>query len=313
MKILIAYDGSESADKGIEALSRAGLPVDVDALVVSVAEVWLPPPGGDFDDTFPLQIPAGLKRARAHAAQIVREAQELAAAGSKRVRESFPEWTLHHRAVAGSPAHEVLNLAREWKPSLIVVGSHGRSALGRFVLGSVSQKVLTEAQTSVRITRQTTGTGASATRIVVGVDGSAGAEQAVRAVAIRSWTAGSEVRVVVADDLLMANSAYRIIPPVDDFVDEVNRTERTEAERIAAKAVEELRARLVEKNVTVSSAILTGDPKQVIVRHAEEFGADCIFTGATGFNNPIERFLVGSVSAAVAARAHCSVEVVRTP
>jgi nucleotide-binding universal stress UspA family protein len=75
--------------------------------------------------------------------------------------------------------------------------------------------------------------------------------------------------------------------------------------------VKELRAELENKGVTVSSAVVTGDPKRVLVQHAEEFGADCIFTGATGFSNPIERFLVGSVSAAVAARAHCSVEVVR--
>jgi hypothetical protein len=53
MKILIAYDGSESADKGLDDLSRAALPAEVEALVVSVAEVWLPPPQGDFDDTFP--------------------------------------------------------------------------------------------------------------------------------------------------------------------------------------------------------------------------------------------------------------------
>ena len=83
MKVLIAYDGSESADKGIDNLSRAGLPIEADALVVSVAEVWLPPQSNDEDrdDTFPLQIPAGLKRARAHAAQIVKEAQELAERG----------------------------------------------------------------------------------------------------------------------------------------------------------------------------------------------------------------------------------------
>ena len=311
MKILIAYDGSESADRAIDNLSRAGLPVEADALVVTVAEVWLPPPRREFDDTFPLQIPAGLKRAREHAAQIVEEAQELASNGSKRVRQIFPRWTVGHKVAVGSPAHEVLKIAREWEPGLIVVGSHGRSALGRWVLGSVSQKVLTEAQTSVRVARQTTGTAASAVRIVVGVDGSAGAEEAVRAVAARRWTPGSEVRVVIADDLLMANSVYRLIPPINEFVDEVNKSERTEAERIAEEAVKVLRTELDDKSVTVSSAVVTGDPKQVLVRHAEEFGADCIFTGATGFSNPIERFLVGSVSAAVAARAHCSVEVVR--
>ena len=313
MKILIGYDGSESADKGIDDLSRAGLPVEADALVVSVAEVWLPPPPDDeaLDDTFPFQIPAGLKRARAHAAQIVKEAQELAERGSKRVKQIFPGWRVNHEATNGSPPHELLNRAREWQPDLIVVGSHGRTALGRFVLGSVSQKVLTEAQTSVRVARQTTGTGTSAIRIILGVDGSAGAQEAVRTVGARGWTPGSEVRVIVAEDVLIANSVYALIPPVNEFVDEVNRSERTEAERIAEEAVQQLRSELDGKSVTVSSAVLTGDPKQVLVRHAEEFGADCIFTGATGFSNPIERFLVGSVSAAVAARAHCSVEVVR--
>src|SRR5688572_23564294 len=288
MKILIAYDGSESADKGIDDLSRAGLPIEADVLVVSVAEVWLPPPTHDevLDDTFPLQIPPGLKRARAHAAQIVGHAQELAASGSQRVAQILPQWQVSHRAVAGSPAHEILNLAQEWAPHLIVVGSHGRTALGRFVMGSVSQKVLTEAQTSVRVARQTSGTGASAIRVVVGVDGSAGGNSALRTVAARDWASGSEVRVIVAEDTLAASSAYLLVPPVNELTHEVNEGERTTAEGIAEEAVKELRAELENKSVTVSSSVVTGNPKQVIVRHAEEFGADCIFTGATGFSNP---------------------------
>jgi len=313
MKILIAYDGSESADKGIDNLSRAGLPSEAEALVVSVAEVWLPlpPADEDLDDTFPFQIPAGVKRAREHAAQIVEEAQELAKRGTKRLQHVFPSWTVNHVAINGSPAHELLNRSREWKPDLIVVGSQGRTALGRFVLGSVSQKVLTEAQTSVHVARQTTGSGSSAMRIILAVDGSPGAQEAVNTVAARGWTPGSEVRVVVAEDVLIGNSVYTLIPPVKEFLDEVNRSERTEAERVAEEAVKQLRSELDGKNITVSSAVLTGNPKQVIVRHAKEFGADCIFTGATGFSNPIDRFLVGSVSAAVAARAECSVEVIR--
>lgn len=313
MKILIAYDGSESADTGIEGLQSAGLPAEADALVVSVAEVWLPPPPRDdvIDDTFPHQSPPGLKLARKRAARIVEHAQELAERGSKRVQSIFPGWTVSHEAVSGSPAFELLNRALEWEPQLIVVGSHGHTALGRFVLGSVSQKVLTEARTSVRVARRTTGSGASAKLIVVGVDGSPGSQAALRAVSARSWTAGSEVRVVVAEDLMKAYPVSLRIPPVNEFVDEVNEAKRSQAEKIAAEAMKQLRAGLDDKSVTVSSVVETGNPKQVLVRHAEEFGADCIFTGATGFSNRIERFVLGSVSAAVAARAHCSVEVVR--
>jgi nucleotide-binding universal stress UspA family protein len=87
--------------------------------------------------------------------------------------------------------------------------------------------------------------------------------------------------------------------------------ERSQAEQFAITAAKELRTGLGDRNITVSSLVHTGDPKQVLVQHAEEFGADCIFTGATGFSNRLERVILGSVSAAIAARAHCSVEVVR--
>ena len=87
------------------------------------------------------------------------EAERLAQRGSKRVQQLFPGWQVSHEVRNGSPGFELLNCAREWSPDLIVVGSHGHTALGRFVLGSVSQKVLTEASTSVHVGRANPGTG----------------------------------------------------------------------------------------------------------------------------------------------------------
>jgi nucleotide-binding universal stress UspA family protein len=62
--------------------------------------------------------------------------------------------------------------------------------------------------------------------------------------------------------------------------------------------------------LVASPLIKEGDPKQLLCDEAERWGADCIFVGAKNLSR-IDRFLLGSVSAAVAARAHCSVEVVR--
>ncbi|HET6890035.1 MAG TPA: universal stress protein [Pyrinomonadaceae bacterium] len=314
MKILIAYDGSDSADTAIDGLQRAGLPTEnLEAVVVSVGEVWLPPAEHDevLDDAFPLQAPAGLKEARERAAHVMEEAERLAERASKRVQHIFSGWQVRHEARNGSPGFELLNCARESQADLIVVGSHGRTALGRFVLGSVSQKVLTEASTSVHIGRPNPGTGMSGARILVGVDGSQGALAAVRAVAKRHWTEGSEIRIVVADDMMRGNPIWLLIPPVRKFLDEVRSEVHSQSEQFAMAAAKELREALVSRNMTVSCVIHTGDPKQVLTRHAEEFGADCIFTGSTGFSNRLERVILGSVSAAVAARAHCSVEVVR--
>lgn len=310
MKLLIAYDGSDSADTAIDGLKRAGLPAEnVEALVVSIGEVWLPPSDATGDDTS--QTVPGLKAARERAAQVMEEAEQLAARGSKRVQQNFPGWQVSHEVQNGSPGFELLQCAREWSADLIVVGSHGHSALGRFVLGSVSQKVLTEASTSVHIGRPNPGTGKSGERILIGVDGSPAALAAVRAVGQRNWTEGSEIRIVVADDVFRGNPIWLLIPPVREFFDEVRTEERTQAEQFAIAAAKELRDGLGTRNITVSSVVHAGDPKQVLVKHAEEFGADCIFTGATGFSSRLERVILGSVSSAIAARAQCSVEVVR--
>src|SRR5829696_2088352 len=182
MKLLIAYDGSEGSDIAIDELQREGLPAEAEALVASVAEVWLPPRDEISDDVFPVNVPLAVKLAHQRAELMIEEATALAKHGSERVQRIFPRWRVSYEAMSGSPAFELLNRAGEWKPDLIVVGSTGHTALGRFVLGSVSQKVLTEARTSVRVGRRPTGSGASAERIVVGVDGSPGSQVAVKVV-----------------------------------------------------------------------------------------------------------------------------------
>ena len=45
MNILIGYDGSKSAEAALDDLQRAGLPADVEAEILMIAEVWLPPKG----------------------------------------------------------------------------------------------------------------------------------------------------------------------------------------------------------------------------------------------------------------------------
>ena len=54
----------------------------------------------------------------------------------------------------GSPAEKILDAAEEWQADLIVVGSHGRRGIARFVMGSVSQSVASHAKCSVVIARQ---------------------------------------------------------------------------------------------------------------------------------------------------------------
>jgi nucleotide-binding universal stress UspA family protein len=112
---------------------------------------------------------------------------------------------------------------------------------------------------------------------------------------------------VAVDDPLFPDYYGKLLPPLQQIIEEDKQQELVWAAKIAKGA-----ARYFEKtDLKVTSVLREGDPKQELPKAAEEWRADCIFVGSVGFNSRFERFVLGSVSAAVAARAHCSVEVVR--
>ena len=73
---------------------------------------------------------------------------------------------------------------------------------------------------------------------------------------------------------------------------------------------EEIAGKMKAKGLSTTSVINNIDPKYLILETASDMEVDCIFMGARGLTK-FERTLLGSVSAAISARAHCSVEVVR--
>ncbi len=312
MKILIGYDGSDCADAALDDLMRAGLPELAEAQILSVAEVWLPPPPPTIEEMVQqareVKVPADLKRVYSRIAAAVKAAQQSVERARGRVKANFPKWSICAQAASGSAAWELLSKADQVKSDLIVVGSHGRSALGRLVLGSISQKVLNEAACSVRVARGRVEEPNTPLRIVVGLDGSPGSFGAVKAVANRSWPINTEVKLVVVNDEWSIPIVEDLIPAVGEVIEEENSVERTWAEKIAAQAEQLFQG----STLRVTRLIREGDPKSELPKVAEEWSADCIFVGSTGFSNRLERFVLGSVSSAVAARAHCSVEVVRS-
>lgn len=311
MKVLIGYDGSECADAALDDLNQSGLPQNGEAHILSVAEMWLPPPPPStyeiIEEARHANSPAELRRNFAKHCAAAHEALSLAERARDRVQANFPNWKVSVDSACGSPAWELVAKADEWKPDLIVVGSHGRTALGRFVLGSVSQRVLTEALCSVRIARGRVEEPASPVRIIVGTDGSDASDEALRAVAARNWPPRSEVKIVMVDDPLAPEFLGKVIRPLGKMIEEDRKEEQAWMEKISKQSLAILRG----AGIKVECLLREGDPKQELCRAAEEWNGDCIFVGSAGFSNRFERFVLGSISAAVAGRAHCSVEVVR--
>jgi nucleotide-binding universal stress UspA family protein len=137
-------------------------------------------------------------------------------------------------------------------------------------------------------------------KILLAIDDSKFSEAAVHAVIARHKVQGLEVRVLHAAEpptLFTAPEMAEYIPPEETA---------EEAKALVAKAAAELRS----AGINVTTAIVRGDPKPIILDDAKTWGADLIVLGSHG-RKGLERFLVGSVSGAVLHHAHCSVEIVR--
>lgn len=292
MKILVAYDGSESSDAALDDLRNAGVGATAEVLVMSLADVFLPPPR--------------FKTAHDRALHQLHHSEALARQASDQIKSAFPGWTVRYEALADSPAWAVIRKADEWMPDLIVMGARGHSVLGgRLILGSISQRVVYEARCSVRIARGPRKHADAPLRLLIAVDNSADANAAVDAVCKRDWPKGTETSLLTVVDTVM-QVPNPSDPATMKWVEVGDEGNWDEVRDLFAPAAQKLRDAGLHTEVLIER----GNPADQIIEEAQSWGADCIFVGAKGTRG-IDRLLLGSVSSAVAARAYCSVEVVR--
>lgn len=255
MRVLIGHDGSSYADTAIEDLKRAGLPQRVEALVVTVGEppvVFPLASTGVGEHTFAGErVHSIVDHANKQAAESLSQEKSFARNAVAKLSSYFPSWNIQSAVVTGRPAKELIRKARELDAELIVVGTQGRSALGRLILGSVSQEVVNDARCSVRVGRSRTRWERTELRVLIGLELTAETDQFLRRVIQRSWPAGTELRVVTADD-----TASRGWPPGGVFRD------------------------IFVGDLRVSAAAMKGDTQEVLLAEARRSEADCIVVGS---------------------------------
>lgn len=126
--------------------------------------------------------------------------------------------------------------------------------------------------------------------------------------AMRVWPRGSAAYMVAVLDTSLTTA----LAPVPAPCEAGGGASAGETQAWVDTMVETLGQPLQAAGLAVSSVVKEGDPKRILPDIAAQWEADCLVVGARGLSR-VERFLLGSVSAAVAARAHCSVEVIRPP
>lgn len=146
MKILLAVDGSPCSDAAVEEIVRRPWPEESFVRVLTAFDLPIPPTPEAW--ALPVNYFQEMDIAlRKQAESIVERAIKTLKAGLNKTI------SLDGAIVPGPARTVILDEAEGWGADLIVLGSHGYRAWERFLLGSVSQSVVSHAKCSVEVVR----------------------------------------------------------------------------------------------------------------------------------------------------------------
>jgi len=144
MRVVLAIDDSPFSEAAVHALASQVHPKGTQVLIVRVLEPLMHTTIPRMEPTYTAEMAPQLEDDRKQANEsVTRVAEQLRRAG----------FQVDTRVVEYEARTAILNIASEWQADLIVVGSHGRKGLNKFLLGSVAESVARHARCSVWIVR----------------------------------------------------------------------------------------------------------------------------------------------------------------
>lgn len=297
MKILVAIDGSDCSRAAVDFVASRSTLSGVDPEVL-LLNVQLPIPGhiagaagkGLVHDYHRDEAEKVLKPARA----------TLLKAGLE----------LTDRFVVGQPADRISSIASKSKVDLIVLGSHGRSALRGLLLGSVTHAVMAQTSAPVLIVRAKTAQTADSLSVGIAVDGSKYGREAIKYVLRHGELFGANPKLTllhVVQDFgnLVMPEMPGITPP--SFSPAEARALQDEA---FESAVGPARKLLKKAGVTADEVCLRGNAGDELAAYAKKKKLDLMVMGSHG-HGAFKAAIMGSVTTRFGATSNVTLLLVR--
>ena len=243
---------------------------------------------------------------------VIAEAEEYLDAACGKVRAEGIDAGV--RVQYGAAARCILEEATLNQPDMIVMSTHGRGGLGRWVYGSVTDQVLREADVPILIVPPAAAAGwtrTDDTRVLVSLDGSELAEAALEPAASLAVALGAGLLLLRVVEPKVYGDVYA---PSYSSVPEIN----TEAELVTAQVyLDTVAARLRAQSaanhgggIAISTRVETGQPAATIARVAHETSTLAIALATHG-RGGVARLVMGSVATGLLQRADVPVLLVR--
>lgn len=215
----------------------------------------------------------------------------------------------------GRPAQSIIALANECTNPLIVMSTHGRGGIHRWMTGSVADEVVRGAGVPVLLVRGDQeipeADSFSLRSILLPVDGSPYSESAVRYAVELAKIYGSTIHVLRVVD---TPSAYGMLSrhletaATGDILDEIIESMRNEANAY----VDDLSRRIQDEGIKVKTTVLEGFPGEQLIQH-ERRGYFQLVVMATAGRSGVSRIVFGSVAERMLKMGRSPVMMVRPP
>lgn len=138
--ILIAFDESPQSESALKYALRTFPNATITVLHVNDPREWIT--DSDEFDSFYSEV--SYERVQDAAESVLDRADEIAAEHDR---------TIQTEAVTGKPSTEIIEYAERNDVDHVVVGSHGRTGLERFLIGSVAERVVRRSPVPVTVMR----------------------------------------------------------------------------------------------------------------------------------------------------------------
>ena len=306
MKIVIALDQSRHARAALQLVQQMRWPTGSTVSLLHVLEIVTISGGWQlhYHPELWKQFVGERKKLFAQAQRFLERMEAQVRIGDTRVN-TMVKW--------GLPLAGILEALKKQQADVVVVGSRGLSGVRRFLLGSVSEGVLTAAPCSVLISRgRRKGAAQQATngfRVLLAVDESEPAVAAARWLRAVRLPAGAEVTILHVvgppDDCAPQLLALKV-PKFRESAQAVIRLAQEHGRQVLTRS----RKVLAPRGLTVYPVLVEGHPAEEIIQAATRTHADLVILGSRGMTGLKGTFL-GSVSRRVARHAPCSVLVVK--
>ena len=145
MKIIFAVDGSKESRQAVQEVSARPWPP---ASTVRVLSVWQSP--YVLATSSEAMGGAALEQV---AGELENEARRVVAGTADLLKSSGSQLAIESSVRRGDAKREIVTEAEEWQADLVVLGSHGHSGIGRWLLGSTAEYVVRHAPCSVEVIR----------------------------------------------------------------------------------------------------------------------------------------------------------------